>query len=158
MRVYNIFRDSTFNKLFHGSGAEIKMTENVQKKDGKSEYADANETAHNMSRDPGVKQQHGSGGGKTDHSKPLSGDPPVAEHDMDSDITTSVNQVKLTCPQCGKLTLRAEIPDKYETWIKCSSCHFFMGMSNSDWHRMKNSPNINEKIKKMANKKELLKP
>ena len=32
-----------------------------------------------------------------------------------------------------------------------------MGMSNDDWHRMENSPNINEKIKKMAWKKELLK-
>jgi hypothetical protein len=30
-------------------------------------------------------------------------------------------------------------------------------MSNDDWHRMKNSPNINEKLKKMAWKKELLK-
>jgi hypothetical protein len=27
-------------------------------------------------------------------------------------------------------------------------------MSNDDWHRMENSPNINEKIKKMAKKKE----
>jgi len=64
---------------------------------------------------------------------------------------------ELACPRCGKLTLRAEIPDKYEAWIKCSSCNFFMGMSDEDWHRMKNSPNINEKIKKMAIKKELLK-
>jgi hypothetical protein len=29
-----------------------------------------------------------------------------------------------------------------------------MGMSNADWHRMENSPNINEKIKKMAKKQE----
>jgi len=42
--------------------------------------------------------------------------------------------------------------------MKCSSCGFFMGMSNADWHRMKNSPNIGHKIKKMAMKKELLKP
>jgi hypothetical protein len=126
------------------------MTEKLYQKDGKSEYADANETAHNMSKDPGVKLRHFPGGGKT-------GEPPVAEHDMDSDITKSMNQEKLICPQCGESTLRAEIPDKYETWIKCSSCHFFMGMSNSDWHRMKNSPNINEKIKKMAIKKGLLK-
>jgi hypothetical protein len=126
------------------------MTEKLYQNDGKSEYAGANETAHNMSKDPGVKLQHVPGGGKT-------GEPPVVEHDMDSDITKSMNQEKLICPQCGESTLRAEIPDKYETWIKCSSCHFFMGMSNSDWHRMKNSPNINEKIKKMAIKKELLK-
>jgi hypothetical protein len=32
-----------------------------------------------------------------------------------------------------------------------------MGMSNDDWHRMKNSPNINEKLKKMAFKKDLIK-
>jgi ribosomal protein S27AE len=60
----------------------------------------------------------------------------------------------LTCPQCGKLTLNAEFPDKYEVWLKCSSCGFFMGMSNDGWHRMVNSPNIDEKIKKMAHKKE----
>jgi predicted RNA-binding Zn-ribbon protein involved in translation (DUF1610 family) len=126
------------------------MNEKMPQKDGKTEYADANETAHTMSKDPGVKLQHVSGGGKTR-------DQPVVEHDMDSDVTTSMNQMKLTCPRCGESTVRAEIPDKYETWIKCSSCHFFMGMSNSDWHRMKNSPNINEKIKKMAIKKELLK-
>lgn len=59
---------------------------------------------------------------------------------------------------CGKPTLRAEFPDQYEAWMKCSSCGFFMGMSNADWHRMKNSPNIEQKIKKMALKKELLKP
>ena len=33
-----------------------------------------------------------------------------------------------------------------------------MGMSNDDWHRMENSHNINEKIKRMAIKQELLKP
>jgi len=133
------------------------MTNDEKIKDGKSVYADAHDTADSMSKDPGVKLQHVPGSGKTNYRKPLSGDPPVGEHDMDNDSTTSINHVKLTCPQCGKITIRAEIPDKYETWIKCSSCNFFMGMSNDDWHRMKNSPNINEKIKKMAIKKELLK-
>ncbi len=57
------------------------------------------------------------------------------------------------CPKCGKSTLVAEFPDKYEIWLKCSSCGFFMGMSNEEWHRMKNSKNINAKIKKMAEKK-----
>jgi hypothetical protein len=33
-----------------------------------------------------------------------------------------------------------------------------MGMSNEEFHRMENSPNINEKIKKMAIKKDLVKP
>ncbi len=58
-----------------------------------------------------------------------------------------------TCPKCGKPELNAEFPDKYEIWLKCSSCGFFMGMSNEEWHRMQNSKNINEKIKKMAEKK-----
>jgi len=129
----------------------------VKIRDEKSVSANAHDTAQTMSKDPEVKQQHVPGGGKTDYSTPLSGDPPVEEHDMDSDITTSIGHVKLTCPQCGKLTISVEIPDKYEAWIKCSSCNFFMGMSNEDWHRMKNSPNINEKIKKMARKQELLK-
>jgi uncharacterized Zn finger protein len=72
-------------------------------------------------------------------------------------VTNSVNNEQLTCPQCGKATLRTEFPDHYEAWIKCSECGFFMGMSNADWHRMENSPNINEKIKKMAIKRELVK-
>lgn len=53
---------------------------------------------------------------------------------------------------CGKSTLNVEFPDQYEVWLKCSSCDFFMGMSNDEWHHMKNSPNINEKIYKMAKK------
>jgi predicted RNA-binding Zn-ribbon protein involved in translation (DUF1610 family) len=133
------------------------MTENSKIKADKTLYADAKDTAQNMSKDPGVKAQNVSGGGKTDYSKPLSGDPPVGEHDMDSEVTTSVNQVILTCPQCGKSTLRVEFPDKYEAWVKCP-CGFFMGMSNSDWHKMENSPNLNVKIKKMALKREILKP
>ena len=95
-----------------------------------------------------------------DH-KPVSDDvkaAPVAPHNMDSEVTTSIFQVKLRCPDCGKSTLRAEFPDQYEAWTKCSSCGFFMGMSNDDWHRMENSHNINEKIKRMAIKQELLKP
>jgi predicted nucleic acid-binding Zn ribbon protein len=60
----------------------------------------------------------------------------------------------LTCPRCGKSTLKAEFPDQYEVWLKCSSCRFFMGMSHDEWHHMENSPNINQKIRKMAEKKE----
>jgi len=133
------------------------MTKDLEIMAGKTAYEDAKDTAHNMSKDPGVKRQGVAGGGKTDYSKPLSEDPPVEEHDMDSEVTTSVNQVKLTCPQCGKSTLRVEFPDKYEAWVKCP-CGFFMGMSNSDWHKMENSPNLNVKIKKMALKKGILKP
>ena len=58
-----------------------------------------------------------------------------------------------TCPKCKNPSLNAEFPDKYEIWLKCSSCGFFMGMSNEEWHRMQNSKNINEKIKKMAETK-----
>ncbi|MFA4876899.1 MAG: hypothetical protein WC586_05760 [Methanoregula sp.] len=56
----------------------------------------------------------------------------------------------LTCPKCKKSTLAAEFPDQYEVWLKCSACNFFLGMSHDDWHRVQNSPNINEKILKMA--------
>jgi predicted RNA-binding Zn-ribbon protein involved in translation (DUF1610 family) len=77
-------------------------------------------------------------------------------HNMDSVVTMSALQEKLKCPNCGKSTLRAEFPDQYEVWTKCSSCDFFMGMSNEEWHRMENSPNIKEKIKRMALKKELV--
>jgi len=87
---------------------------------------------------------------KTSDTKPGYTDKAVVPHDRVSDVDTSILQEKLTCPQCGKSTLRAEFPDHYECWIKCSSCGFFMGMSNEDWHRMENSPNLNEKIKKMA--------
>lgn len=82
-------------------------------------------------------------------------DPKHSPDNMDKDVTTSVLMEKLKCPQCGKSTLHAEFPDQYETWTKCSSCGFFMGMSNEEWHRMQNSPNINEKLKRMANKKGL---
>jgi hypothetical protein len=81
------------------------------------------------------------------------GDSKIMPHNMDSDVTASVLQERLQCPKCGKLTLYAEFPDQYEAWVKCSSCGFFMEMSNEGWHRMENSPNINEKIKKMAEKK-----
>jgi len=57
------------------------------------------------------------------------------------------------CPHCGKATLTSEFPDQYEVWLKCSSCAFFMGTSHDEWHTIQNSPNINEKIKKMAKKK-----
>jgi hypothetical protein len=96
------------------------------------------------------------GDAETGDNKPVSRDEKGDPNNMDRDVTTSIGQVKLTCPQCGKSTLRAEFPDQYEAWIKCSSCSFFMGMSNDDWHRMKNSPNINGKIKKMAITKDLL--
>jgi ribosomal protein S27AE len=59
----------------------------------------------------------------------------------------------LACPRCGKSTMSAEFPDHYEVWLKCSSCGFFMGMSNVEWHHMQNSTHINEKIKKMAKKR-----
>jgi predicted RNA-binding Zn-ribbon protein involved in translation (DUF1610 family) len=121
------------------------MTDKGKSKAGKAEYADANVTAQNMTKDPGVKAQD------------VSGDAKVVPHSMDREVTTSIRQEKLKCPRCGESTLRAEFPDQFEAWMKCSSCDFFMGMSNDDWHRMKNSPNINEKIKKMAWKKDLIK-
>jgi len=121
------------------------MTDKGKPKAGKTEYTEANLTAQNMTRDPGVKAQDGSADAK------------VVPHSMNGEVTTSIRQEKLKCPQCGESTLHAEFPDQFEAWVKCSSCNFFMGMSNDDWHRMKNSPNINEKIKKMAWKKDLIK-
>lgn len=76
--------------------------------------------------------------------------------ERDGEVTSSLYLVQLTCPQCGKSTLHAEFPDHYEAWIKCSSCGFFMGMSHDEWHSMENSPNLNEKIKKMAKKKKIV--
>ena len=121
------------------------MTDKGKGKDGKAEYTKANVTAQTMTKDPGVKAQD------------VSGDAKVVPHSMDREVTTSIRQEKLKCPRCGKSTLHAEFPDQFEAWVKCSSCDFFMGMSNDDWHRMKNSPNINEKLKKMAFKKDLIK-
>ena len=120
------------------------MTDKGKVKAGKTEFDDANAAAQTMSRDPGVKAQPGQKEGKIPRTR-------------EKEVTHSIRQEKLVCPQCGESTLHAEFPDQFEAWIKCSSCDFFMGMSNDDWHRMENSPNINEKIKKMAWKKELLK-
>lgn len=97
-----------------------------------------------------------SGAEKTADDKPGYTDSPVVPHDRVSEVSTSILQEQLTCPKCGKPTLHAEFPDHYEAWIKCSSCGFFMGMSNEEWHRMENSPNLPGKIKKMAIKKDLV--
>jgi hypothetical protein len=35
-------------------------------------------------------------------------------------------------------------------------CGFLWGMSKDEWHSMENSPNLNEKIKKMAKKLKIL--
>jgi ribosomal protein S27AE len=95
--------------------------------------------------------------GEKSGRKPVSGNEPVEPHDRESEVTKAITGEKLICPQCGKLTLHAEFPDHYEAWVKCSECGFFMGMNNRLWHNMENSPNINQKIKKMAIKKELVK-
>ena len=94
-----------------------------------------------------------SGDVKTGAHKPVSGDSKVPPHSLVDEVTTSNSEVKLTCPRCGESTLHAEFPDQYEAWIKCSSCGLFLGMSNTEWHQIENSPNINEKIRKMAKKK-----
>jgi hypothetical protein len=132
------------------------MTDNPKVKDDKDEYADATIIARIMTKDPGVKLPDGSGDVNNDADKPVPGDSPVEPHNMDSDVTKSMFMVKLSCPQCGKMTLHVEFPDQYEAWIKCP-CGFFMGMSNDDWHRMENSRNIDEKIRKMAIKRGILK-
>lgn len=94
---------------------------------------------------------------KTTGHKPVPGEGKVKPHDRESEVTTSIKGMTLVCPHCGKSTLHAEFPDHYEAWTKCSECGFFMGMSNEEWHRMENSANISEKIKKMAIKRDLVK-
>ncbi|MFA6226666.1 MAG: hypothetical protein WC620_10980 [Methanoregula sp.] len=108
--------------------------------------------------DGSVAPHHESVDAKTHNPKPVPGEGKVKPHDRESEVTSSIAQEKFVCPQCGKSTAHAEFPDHYEAWIKCSACSFFMGMSNEEWHRMENSPNISEKIKKMAVQKELVKP
>ena len=107
--------------------------------------------------DGSVAPHQVSGDAKTGDYEPVSGGGKVEPHDRESEVTTSITQQKLICPRCGKPALHAEFPDHYEAWTKCSECGFFMGMSNEEWHRMESSPNINQKIKKMAMKKDLLK-
>lgn len=111
------------------------MADDKQFKAGKDTFDAANAAAHNFSRDAGVK----------------AGKAPVESKTGDS--TGRKTRENLTCPRCGKVALHAEFPSQHEVWLKCSSCDFFMGMSHDDWHRMENSPNISEKIKKMAEKK-----
>jgi ribosomal protein S27AE len=120
------------------------MTDKGKPKEAKTAYTGANTAAQTLSRDPGIKAPQVPGGAK------------VVPHTLDRDVSTSIRQEKLQCPRCGESTLHAEFPDQFEAWIKCTSCDFFMGMSNDAWHRMKNSPNINEKIKRMARKNDLI--
>jgi ribosomal protein S27AE len=107
--------------------------------------------------DGSVAPHQESGNAKTGGHEPASDGGKVEPHDRESEVTTSITQQKLICPRCGKPALHAEFPDHYEAWTKCPECGFFMGMSNEEWHRMESSPNINQKIKKMAMKKDLLK-
>ena len=108
--------------------------------------------------DGSVAPHHVSDSAKARDLEPDSGGGKIEPHDRESEVTSSINQVKLVCPQCGKSTLHAEFPDHYEAWTKCSECGFFMGMSYEDWRHMENSHNINEKIKKMAIKRDLVRP
>ncbi len=62
------------------------MTDKGKGKAGKTEYADANVTAQNMSKDPGVKAQHGSGDAK------------VVPHTLDRDVTTRSARRNLNAP------------------------------------------------------------
>ncbi len=107
--------------------------------------------------DGSVAPHHESDDANTTDHEPDTGEGKVEPHDRESEVTTSIKQQKLICPRCGKPTLHAEFPDHYEAWTKCSECGFFMGMSNEEWHRMENSPNLSGKIKKMAARKELVK-
>lgn len=106
--------------------------------------------------DGSVAPHHLSGDANTGDQKPGPGTGTVQPHDRESEVSRSITQGNLICPKCGKPTLHAEFPDRYEAWTKCPACGFFMGMSGDEWHHMENSPNLNEKIKKMAIKKDLI--
>jgi len=107
--------------------------------------------------DGSVAPHHLSADAKTPEPRPVPGEGKVKPHDRKSEVTTTITQEKLVCPQCGKSVLHVEFPDHYEAWTKCPDCGFFMGMSNEEWHRMESSTNLNGKIKKMAIVKELVK-
>jgi len=108
--------------------------------------------------DGSVAPHHASAGAKTLVPPLAPGEGKVKPHDRESKVITTFNNEKLICPRCGKTTVHIEFPDHYEAWVKCSNCHFFMGMSNEEWHRMENSKNLNKDIKTMAIDKELVKP
>ena len=95
-------------------------------------------------------------GFQTDAEKSISDDSKNISHSMNHDETSSLINEKQKCPRCGKLTLQVSFPDTYEVMTTCSSCGFVMKIGINEWHHMKSSPNMKEKIKQMANKKELL--
>ena len=51
-------------KIIPGKELKTTMTDKGKGKAGKAEYTEANVTAQTMTKDPGVKAQHGSGGTK----------------------------------------------------------------------------------------------
>ncbi|MBP2134281.1 ssDNA-binding Zn-finger/Zn-ribbon topoisomerase 1 [Methanomicrobium sp. W14] len=59
-----------------------------------------------------------------------------------------MNEELYECPKCGKKALYAEYPDEYEVWLKCRECDYFRGMSKAEWHKLKNSPNLEKKLLK----------
>lgn len=136
---------------------DIFKKESYRKKEMETRMTDKLKVRARIARGDGsVAPHHLSEGAKTADPGPVPGEGKIEPHDRESEVTTSVSQEILTCPRCGKPTLRAEFPDHYEAWIKCSSCGFFMGMSNEEWHRMEHSPNLIRTIKKMAIEKKLL--
>jgi len=152
---------STFYGGYLMQGYKIFICHDIfenQEKGSKQKMTDKVKVQARIARGDGsVAPYHESGDAKTGDHEPDSGGEKVEPHDRESEVTASIKQQNLICPRCGKSTLHAEFPDHYEAWTKCSECGFFMGMSNEKWHRMENSPNISEKIKKMAIKKDLVK-
>lgn len=63
-----------------------------------------------------------------------------------------MSEKEIECPKCKKRTVVIEHPDEYEVWLKCTECDLFLGLSADDWHRIHNSPNLDEKVRKMYNK------
>jgi predicted RNA-binding Zn-ribbon protein involved in translation (DUF1610 family) len=140
-------------------GLPAFMPESYPGKESKTHMTDPLKVKERIARGDGsVAPHHLSANAKTGDHDPVSGEGKVEPHNRESEVTTSIDNEKLICPQCGHPTIHAEFPDQYEAWIKCSECGFFMGLSYEDWRHMENSHNINEKIKKLAIKRDLVKP
>lgn len=99
---------------------------------------------------------HRPGDEKTDTRRSDSDASQINPPTTDSNGTSSILRKKVKCPQCGKSTLLPEFTEQNLVLTKCSSCGFFMDMGIDEWKHMETGHNFDEKIKKMACKKELI--
>jgi hypothetical protein len=67
-------------------------------------------------------------------------------------LLISMDRRDLQCPQCGEPTIEIQTPSDNEIWIKCGTCNLFIGLSEEEWHKIQNSPNLEEKIRRLYHK------